>query len=719
MKKIIVDIEGMTCSACSNGLEKYLNKQKGIEANVNLVMQQAVIYYDENINNISDIEKFIKEAGFKSLGENHKQNNLKKSLYIIIIFSFISLFVMYMNMFDMFNLSIPNIFNKMVHPKIYILLLVSFSLFSIIWGIDIIKNGIKNIIYKMPNMDSLIGIGVIVNFLYSLYNSYYILINKGDISKIYFESVIMIILFVKIGRFIDNKNKVKASEAIKNLVTLTPKTANLIINKEIKEVTLDKIQKGNIVACKPGEKIAVDGVIVKGKTHTDESFINGESKPVSKNIGDLCFAGSINYDGYIEYEAVNIGKDSNISHIVDLVVTATNTKSPISRLADIISGYFVPIIFIISIISFILNYIISNQISQSIESLVTVLVVACPCALGLATPLAMVVSIGSASKKGLVIKTSEVIEQLNKIDTVVFDKTGTLTKGKLQIVDSKVKKDLDKKEILKLLQFIEAKSNHPLAKSICSNSHNLYEIDEFNEEIGKGISATINNKKYYAGNKKYLNTFKISNIFKKEDEIYSSKGESVVYFWNEKELLAIYGLRDELKDNIKNTINDLKQLNKKVIILSGDNKNTVSIIANELNIDKFYSDVSPKQKVDIIKKLNTNNNVLMIGDGINDSPALKTSAIGVSVSNGTDISNDVSDIIMMTDNMNRIIDLFKIGKKTIKIIKQNLFWALFYNICMIPLATSLLVIKINPMIASLAMTISSLTVVLNSLRLKK
>lgn len=719
MKKIILDIEGMTCSACSNGLEKYLNKQKGIEANVNLVMQQAVIYYDENINNISDIERFIKEAGFKSLGENHKQNNLKKSLYIIIIFSFISLFVMYMNMFDMFNLGIPNIFNKMIHPKFYILLVVSFSLFSIIWGIDIIKNGIKNILYKMPNMDSLIGIGVIVNFLYSLYNSYYILINKGDISKIYFESVIMIILFVKIGRFIDNKNKIKASEAIRNLVTLTPKTANLIINKEVKEVTLDKIQKGNIVACKPGEKIAVDGVIVKGKTHTDESFINGESKPVSKNIGDLCFAGSINYDGYIEYEAVNIGKDSNISHIVDLVVTATNTKSPISRLADIISGYFVPIIFIISIISFILNYIISNQISQSIESLVTVLVVACPCALGLATPLAMVVSIGSASKKGLVIKTSEVIEQLNKIDTVVFDKTGTLTKGKLQIVDSKVKKDLDKKEILKLLQSIEAKSNHPLAKSICSNSHNLYEIDEFNEEIGKGISATINNKKYYAGNRKHLNTFKISNIFEKEDEIYSSKGESIVYFWDEKELLAIYGLRDELKDNIKNTINDLKQLNKKVIILSGDNKNTVSIIANELNIDKFYSDVSPKQKVDIIKKLNINNNVLMIGDGINDSPALKTSAIGVSVSNGTDISNDVSDIIMMTDNMNRIIDLFKIGKKTIKIIKQNLFWALFYNICMIPLATSLLVIKINPMIASLAMTISSLTVVINSLRLKK
>lgn len=719
MKKVILNIEGMTCSACSNGLEKYLNKQDGVEATVNLVLATASINYDENKLTLDHINKYIKEAGFKSTGEQLKNGNSTRSLFLLLCFAILAIFLMYIGMGSMLHLPISNILNKMTHPKVYLSILIMSSILGIVWGFDILKNGIKNIIHKMPNMDSLIGIGVIVNFLYSLYNAYFIYLGEFDFNKIFFESVVMIILFVKIGRYIDKKNKAKAVDTIKNLVTLTPKQASILKDNLETIVTINEIKKGDIVICKPGEKIAVDGKILKGETHTDESFITGESKPVNKKRGDICLAGSINYDGYIEYEAINIGKDSSISHIVDLVVNATNTKAPIARIADTISGYFVPFIFSVSILSFILNFLITKDISQSVESLVTVLVVACPCALGLATPLAMVVSIGNASNNGIVIKSSEIIEQLNKIDTIVFDKTGTLTKGKLEIVDSKINTKYSELEALKFLRSIESKSNHPLAKGVCKNVSVLYEIKKFKEISGMGVSANINKTDYYAGNQKYLKEFNISNPFITDENNYSKKGESIIYLWNNKEVIAIFGLRDDLKDGIKETICTLKNKHKKVVMLSGDNENTASIIGKELSIDEIYSNISPQGKVDKIKELNNCENVLMVGDGINDSPALKTAAIGISVSNGTDISNDAADIIMLSNDMNKIVDLFALGKQTIKIIKQNLFWALFYNVCMIPLATSLLPIKLNPMIASIAMVISSLTVVLNSLRLKK
>lgn len=714
MKHIVLNIEGMTCSACSNGLEKYLNKQEGVDATINLVMATASINFDESKVTINDLNKYIKEAGFKSSGEILKSGNSKLSRYLIFFFSALAIFLIYIGMGDMINAPIPNILNKVSYPKVYVGILMTSSVLAMIWGFDILKNGIKNIIHRMPNMDSLIGVGVIVNFIFSLYN-----VASSNLDKLFFESVVMILLFVKIGRYIDKKNKAKAIDNIKNLVTLTPKQASIIIDGKEKIVTLNEIKKGDIVVCRPGEKIAVDGIILNGETHTDESFITGESKPVSKNKGDNCLAGSINYDGYIEYEAVNIGKDSSISHIVDLVVDATNTKAKVARIADTISGYFVPAIFVISILSFALNFFFTNNISASIEALVTVLVVACPCALGLATPLAMVVAIGNATKNGLIIKSSEIIENLNKINTVIFDKTGTLTKGKLEIVDFKVNDNYKPKKILKILEGLESKSNHPLARSIIKNKKIDVKVDKFMEMSGKGITGKIDNETYYAGNRKYLDTFHLKNKFIKDEELYTSKGESIIYLWSNKEILGIYGLRDEIKEGMKKTIKNLKDLNKKIIMLSGDNKITANIIADELSIDKVFSNMSPSDKVDKIKELNLNKNVLMVGDGINDSPALKSAAIGVSVSNGTDISNDAADVIMLSDDMNKLVELFKLGEKTIKIIKQNLFWALFYNMSMIPLATCLLPIKLNPMIASLAMIISSITVVLNSLRLKQ
>ena len=724
MKKTVLNIEGMTCSACSNGLEKYLNKQKGIHrAEVNLVMATALIEYDDNLK-IEDLNKMVQGAGFKSLGERNDKKEKRNELKKVIIFSILGIILMYISMGAMINLPVPEIIDMNKNPIIYSIVIAVLSLTFLIYGFDIIKNGIKNIIHKMPNMDSLVGIGVIVNFLYSLWNT--ILVFQGQthlVHHLYFESSAIIILFVKIGRYIDGKNKNKAVDSIKNLVTITPKNGTILKDGKEKTVTINEIEKGDIVICKPGEKIAVDGKVTKGETHTDESFITGESKPVTKKVGSKVLAGSINYDGYIEYEAERIGKDSSISQIVNLVVEATNTKAPIARLADKISGYFVPIIFLIAIISFILNLAIYSEIDKAILSLVSVLVVACPCALGLATPLAMVVAIGNCSKRGVLIKSSESIEALKHIDTIVFDKTGTLTEGKLSIVDGEYTK-----ENIKILQSLETMSNHPIAKSIVNyntetllenenNQKQLYEVKEFKEIPGKGIQGSINGKTYYAGNQKLLNEKNIKNIYEEKELEYSKKGESIVYLFDEKEVLAIVGLSDKIKENMEEIIQKIKENGYKVIMLTGDNETTAKAIAKKLNIEEVISNVSPKEKQDKIKEINKNNSCLMVGDGINDSPALKTATVGISVANGTEMSADSADIILLKDNMNLILELLNIGKKTIRIVKQNLFWALFYNICMIPLAMGILPISLNPMIASLAMTFSSLTVVLNSLRL--
>ena len=714
MKKIVLNIEGMTCSACSNGLEKYLNKQEGvISASVNLVMATALIEYEDNLS-IKDLNRFVKEAGFKSLGEK-KEEKKSNELTKLIIFSILGIILMYISMGQMINLPTPKILNMMESPRVYAITLMILSLLFIFYGFDIIKNGIKNIVHKMPNMDSLVGVGVIVNFVYSLWNTIQVFMgNTSLVHHLYFESSAIIILFVKIGRYIDKKNKDKAVDTIKNLVTITPKNGTILKDGKELQVTINEIQKGDTIISKPGEKIAVDGTIINGKTHTDESFITGESKPVSKKVGDTVIAGSINYDGYIEYRAEKIGRDSSISNIVKMVVEATNTKAPIARIADKISGYFVPAIFIIALISFILNFIITKDINQSILALVSVLVVACPCALGLATPLAMVVAIGNCSRRGILVKSSETLEAINKVDTIVFDKTGTLTTGKMSIADG-----VYNEVTLKILKSLEKNSNHPLAKSIYNNERDIFEVQDFEEVPGLGVKGIINGKQYYAGNYKYVEKMNVENKLRDNEAIFASKGESIVYLFDEKETILIIGLADTIKKDITDTIKKLEKLDKKIIMLTGDNEKTARAIAKQIGIENIISNVNPEQKLAKIKELNKNNNVAMVGDGINDSPSLKAATVGISVENGTDISADSADVILLNENMDNIVKIFALGKRTIRIIKENLFWALFYNVCMIPLATGLLPIALNPMIASLAMTLSSLTVVLNSLRLLK
>ncbi len=731
MKKIILAIEGMTCSACSNGLEKYLNKQKGISnAVVNLVMANATIEYEDYLN-VADLEKFITQAGFKSLGEFKEiklDDNSKKKKIVFEIFTVLAILLMYISMGHMLNLPSIPLLDMHHYPIYYCLSLFALTILFLIYGFDIIKNGYKNLIHLTPNMDTLVGIGVITSFLYSVYNMYLVFNgNDAAIMNLYFESSAIVIYFLKLGRFLDSISKDKTKEAIQNLVSITPDKALIKRDDKEIEVTLDEIKVGDIVISKPGTRIAVDGEIVLGEAHVDESFITGESKPVMKISGKKVVAGSINYDGYIEYKAIGIGANSTISEIVRLVVEASNTKAPIAALADKVSGIFVPIIILIAILTLIIYLIIGQDLSSSITTFVTILVVACPCSLGLATPLAIVVSEGLCASNGILVKKSEILENASKVDTIVFDKTGTLTYGKLKVAELLNFSNLTDKELLTIVGSIESKSTHPIAQAFINylneNKIDSITVDKFDNIAGVGLKALLNKDEYLLGNSKILTKYKIKNKYLQDEKKLSKNGNSIVYVVKNKSIIALIGVNDIIRENATEVISILNKNKIETVMLTGDNRETALKIAANLGITKIISDCLPADKAKIIKQLkNEKRFVMMCGDGINDSPALASANIGVSVSSGTDIANDSADVILTTNNLASIVSLINISKKTVRNIKQNLFWAFFYNALMIPVAIGLLKplgISINPMLASLAMVISSITVILNALRLKK
>lgn len=732
MKSLILSIDGMTCSACSNGLEKYLNKQNGIfNSSVNLVMANATITYDEKILNQEKIEKYIKQAGFKSLGVFKKINtkkNSKKEKIQFIIFTILAIILMYIAMGHMVGLPIINFLSPHNNPINYTMCLLILAIAFLIYGYDILKNGYKNLIHKIPNMDTLVAIGVISSFAYSLYGVF--MIFKGNlhyVMNLYFESSAIIIYFVKLGRYIDKISKDKTKEAIQKLVEITPNQAIIEVNGVQKQVTLDEIKKGDIVISKAGDKIAVDGEIIEGNAHLDESFITGESKPVAKSIGEKVIAGSLNYDGFIKYKAERIGKESTISEIVKLVIEASNTKAPIAKIADKISGYFVPTVIVIAIITFVSYLFLGYDIKTALSTFITVLVVACPCSLGLATPLAIVISEGLCAGNGILVKKSEILENASKINTIVFDKTGTLTYGKLKISKIYNYSNIPQNQLIKMVGSIEEKSTHPIGKAfmdyMVENKIEKLNVENMQNIAGYGIIGTINNEKIILGNRKIIEKFSVENNHLKDEKDLALGGNSIVYIANENKILALIGVNDVVRENAKDVIKELKKYNVKTIMLTGDNKQTAEKIGKELEITEVISNVLPSQKSDTIKSLKENGNkVMMCGDGINDSPAITNADIGVSVKSGTDIAMDSSDVILTKNDLYSILKLIKISEKTVKNIKQNLFWAFFYNCLMIPVAIGFfkpLGISINPMIASLAMVFSSLTVILNALRLKK
>ena len=732
MKKIILSIDGMTCSACSNGLEKYLLKQDGIiNASVNLVMSNALIEYDESKLNQKNIEEFVKKAGFKSLGlytDIKTKNNAKNNKILFIIFLILAIVLMYVSMGHMVGLPTFEFLNMHTHPISYAIALLLLTIPFIIYGFDIIKSGFKNLIHKAPNMDTLVAIGVLSSLLYSIYNMYMLI--RGDssyVEHLYFESAAIVIFFIKLGRYIDGVSKDKTKEAIQKLVQITPKDATIKVEGKEKRVTIDEINKGDIVISKPGERISVDGEIIVGKTHLDESFITGESKPIVRTIGDKVIAGSINYDGYIEYKAERIGRDSTISEIVKLVIEATNTKAPIAKIADKVSGYFVPVVIIIAFITFLVYLTLGLGFASAINTFVTILVVACPCSLGLATPLAIVISEGVCATNGILVKKSETLENASKINTIVFDKTGTLTYGTLKIAEILNYSNLSNNELIQLAGSLEAKSTHPISKAFIeyleTNKIELLDVEKFEDISGYGITGIINDNTILVGNSKLLDKNNIENNYKEQEGILAEKGNSIIYIVKNSEILGIIGVNDIIRENAKEIVSTLKHSNIDVIMLTGDNEKTAKSIADILEIKNVIANVTPSEKTKIIKDLKEEGKmVMMCGDGINDSPALALSDIGVSVNSGTDIARDSSDVILTKNDLSSIINLINISKKTIKNIKQNLFWAFFYNTLMIPIAMGVLSpfgIAINPMIASLAMVLSSFTVILNALRLKR
>ena len=817
MKKVLLKIDGMTCSACSSGLEKYLNKQDGIiSATVNLVMNNASVEYDEKKLDIPQIEKFIQKAGFESLGIDNLQKEEKKKSrekYKLWSFTAIAIITLYVAMGSMVGLPEIPILSMHNYPINYAIVLLVLSIIAIIMGWGILKNGYKNLVHKTPNMDTLVGMGVLSSFIYSVYGTYMIIKGHHEYAhNLYFESAVIILFFIHIGRYVEARNKDKTKEAIQSLMMITPNKATIIKDGNEKEVTLDEIIKGDTVVCKPGEKIAVDGEVIDGTTHIDESFVTGESTPAKKEVGSKVIAGSINYEGTIKYKAEKIGKESTVSEIVRMVVEATNTKAPIAKIADKISGYFVPTIIILAFVSAIVWLIIGETFAFAINVFISILVVACPCSLGLATPLAIVVSSGVASKEGILIKNSESLENAHKVKTVVFDKTGTLTKGKLSVSkmfnyteirtednsnnetkaepiseqltkgsNSKSAKTIEQvpeqsktdSEIIKIVASIENKSEHPIARGIVNyateKNIKLAEVENFKNIAGYGISAEYDGNKYLIGNSKLMKennvdiesklqdeeeleangnsilfvaesrkeemtvtkltakaTEKIGNKMDDEIEKLQTSQDKIIVTKNNKEekfsLIALIGVKDVIKDSVKDVVEKLQKQKVSIVMLTGDNEKTAKAIANSIGITEVIANVLPKEKAEKIKELKQNGLVMMCGDGINDSVSLVTADIGVAVGSGTDIAMDSSDVVLMKDDLEKIPELMKISKKTIRNIKQNLFWAFFYNLCMIPVAIGVLSpfgITMNPMFASLAMTLSSITVTVNSLRLKK
>lgn len=723
MKKIVLRIGGMTCSACSSGLEKYLSRQEGVSsASVNLVLSLATIEY-ENLSK-KDLERFVKEAGFQSLGEFKGVEDLEskkedKTKYIVL--GILILIMMYLGMGEMLGLpTIP--FLNMDYPVLLSSVLLLITIVYLIFGFDVLKSGFTNLIHRMPNMDTLVLFSVFFSLAYSLFG--YVQIILGNLSymhHLYFESAAMVLYFVKLGRYIESFSKDQTKSAIRKLVQITPSKAIVKDGEKLTEVTIDEVSTGDTLVCRAGDKVAVDGTVTSGKTYVDESFITGESAPVLKTSGSKVIAGSICYDGYIEYSAEKIGKESTISEIVTMVVDATNTKSKVQKMADRISGYFVPIILAIAIVTFILSYLLGCSFSVSFTHFVTVLVVACPCALGLAVPLVVVVSNGLCAEKGLFLRNGEVLERAKTIDTIVLDKTGTLTQGKLRVYEFQNDSNLTDAEFLNVVANLESFSSHPIHTAF--DVTKKLDVSHFEELSGMGILAKINDDEYYLGNHKILTRLKLKNRYQTREDDYSKAGCSIVYVVQNKKLIGIIGVKDTVREESKEAIREFKRRGIDVVMLTGDHEGVANQIAKEVGIRHVISDVLPKEKASYIEKLKQDGkHVIMVGDGINDAPALVASSIGISINQGTDVAMDSADVILMNNNLSNIIDFIDISKRSYHIIWQNLFWAFFYNALMIPIAAGLLSplgITMNPMVASIAMTISSLTVVMNSLRLRR
>ena len=737
VKKISISISGMTCSACANAIVKSVNKLDGVEkAEVNFANETGVFEYNSEKVNISDIKEKIIEAGYKPLDvdikEEEKEELYNKEIKVLKIKFLVSLIfaipLLYVAMGHMVGFHLPEIINPDHNPGNFAIAQIIFVIPILIAGNKFFTRGYKNLIKRTPNMDSLIAIGTSAAVVYGLFSTYEIFQGKHHHSMdLYFESAGVIITLILLGKFLEAKTKGKTSTAIKKLIGLQPKKALIIKDGLETEVLIEEIKAGDIILVKPGEKVPVDGIVTKGNTSIDEAMLTGESIPVEKKPGDKVIGGSINKNGSIEFQAVKVGTDTMLSQIIKLVEEAQGSKAPISRLADTISGYFVPIVIIIATLAGIIWYMAGAGAIFSLTIFISVLVIACPCALGLATPTAIMVGTGKGAENGILIKSGEALETTHKIDTIIFDKTGTITQGKPVVTDLVA----DENRELELLQHAastEKGSEHPLAEAILNYSKEknieLLAVEEFENIPGFGIKCKINNSEILLGNKKLMSENKIDTAhFDKDFDKLSDEGKTVVFLSKDGFLLGLAAIADTVKENSMKAVEELHKMGIKVVMLTGDNKKTAEYIAKQVGIDEVTAEVLPDEKSNVVKSYQKKGDfVAMVGDGINDSPALAQANVGIAIGSGTDIAIESADIVLIRSDILDVVNAVKLSKATIKNIKQNLFWAFAYNTLGIPFAAGVFYAlggpKLNPMLAALAMSLSSVSVLLNALRLK-
>lgn len=781
MRKTKFAIQGMTCSSCSAHVEKAVKNLQGIqEINVNLLSNSMVVNYDEIIITESKIIEAVRAAGYgasieKKESDKQKEviKNMKKRLLISICFLIPLMYVAMHQMFEnWFGVKVPEFIqntlggneNAITFAIIQILLLIPI----IIANRNYFITGFKRLWKRTPNMDSLIALGssaAIVYGFYALYKIIYGLTNnqlelvETYRMDLYFESAGMILTLITFGKYLETKSKGKTSEAIEKLMDLAPKTAFVIRDNEEQEIAIEEIQLNEIVVIKPGGSIPVDGIVINGSSSIDQSSITGESIPVTKREGDTVISGTINQKGSFHMKATKIGKDTTLSQIIQLVEEASNSKAPISKLADKVSGIFVPSVIGIALIATLFWLVQGQSIEFAMSIGISVLVISCPCALGLATPVAIMVGTGKGAEHGILFKSAESLEALHEIDTVVLDKTGTITEGKPKVVavkllmpfsnqnngqinDNESNKKTNKEtsqnnnnkinketELLKLAATLEKNSEHPLATAIIEKAKEekieLDEVKDFISISGRGVKGKINNTLYFGGNLAFMEENKI-NISKaeKESEEFLNQGRTVLYFADEQEIIGIIVVADTIKETSYQAIQEMKKQNLEIVMLTGDNKKVAESIAKDLKIDKVVAEILPQQKEKEVSKLQEKNKkVVFVGDGINDSPALTRANVGIAIGSGTDIAVESADVVLMKNSLLDVVTAINLSKAVIKNIKMNLFWAFFYNSIGIPIAAGVFYfsqgLKLNPMLGAAAMSLSSVCVVTNALRLKR
>jgi Cu+-exporting ATPase len=720
-----------------------ISKLEGVEfVSINLSTEKANVRYNAKLIRLSEIKQAIAKAGYKALeiesknrvdeDKARKEKEIKTlwtKFIVSAIFATPLLILAMAHMIPGLNKSLPALLDPMTNPLRFALIQIALVIPIVIAGYRFYTVGFKAIIRRSPNMDSLIAMGTSAAIIYSLYSTYMIYIgDHHSVMNLYFESAGVIITLILLGKSLEAVSKGKTSEAIKKLMGLAPKTATVIQDEKEIQIPIEEVEVGDIILVKPGEKIPVDGEVIEGYTSVDESMLTGESIPVEKHIGDKVVGASINKNGSIKFKATKVGSDTALAQIIKLVEDAQGSKAPIAQMADIVSGYFVPIVFAIAIVASIAWYISGESAVFALTIFISVLVIACPCALGLATPTAIMVGTGKGAEYGILIKGGEALETTHKINTIVFDKTGTITEGKPEVTDIVTVNGNERNRLLQIAASAEKGSEHPLGEAIVRGAENenidLLKVDRFSAIPGHGIEVNIEGQDVLLGNRKLMidKNIELKELEEESDRL-ASEGKTPMYIAIDNKLAGIIAVADVVKESSAKAIQRLHDMGIEVVMITGDNKRTAEAIAKQVGIDRVLAEVLPQDKANEVKKLQAENKkVAMVGDGINDAPALAQADIGIAIGSGTDVAMESADIVLMRSDLMDVPAAIELSKSTIRNIKQNLFWAFGYNTAGIPLAAGVLHLfggpLLNPVFAAAAMSLSSVSVLTNALRLR-